>query len=210
MTKIVQCRKCHQPLDVTQVAFGSEETGWEHPFKCPLVDPLDIHTAADLQFAIETAVSYHQDQRDKVGEPAILHPLAVMFAAREAGFGYTTQIVAVLHDTVEDTDLTLSQVQIRFGWVVRNAVDALSRRTGTDSDPDETYHDFILRGIEDPYFCRVKQLDLKHNLSRLKGLREAGEVEMAARCRRKWTGALRTIEDIEKRREAEKEGVKGA
>ncbi len=112
-----------------------------------------------LEKAIIMATEAHAGQFDKGGHPYILHPLRVMMACETM----EQKIVAVLHDTVEDTGLHLSTIRVRFGNTVADAVDALSRRDG------ESYAEFIDRCAKNPLAADVKFRDLEDNmdLSRL-------------------------------------------
>src|SRR5437016_4652876 len=68
-----------------------------------------------LRRAFEMAVEAHKDMRRKSGEPYILHPLAVArIVVEEIGLGVTSAICALLHDTVEDTEITLEDVEREF------------------------------------------------------------------------------------------------
>ncbi len=114
-----------------------------------------------LEKAIIIAVSAHQGQVDKGGNPYILHPLAVMLSLEDE----IERICAVLHDVIEDTDITLEYLKNEgFSNEVLTALDALSRRK------DESYDEFIDRIINNKIACHVKLADLKHNmdLSRIK------------------------------------------
>jgi (p)ppGpp synthase/HD superfamily hydrolase len=114
-----------------------------------------------LEKAIIIAASAHQDQVDKGGNPYILHPLAVMLSLEDE----IERICAVLHDVIEDTDITLEYLKNEgFSSEVLTALDALSRRK------DESYDEFIDRIIKNKITCHVKLADLKHNmdLSRIK------------------------------------------
>jgi (p)ppGpp synthase/HD superfamily hydrolase len=125
-----------------------------------------------LQEAIKLAVSAHDGQVDKAGMPYILHPMRVMLAvAKEAKThplaGYTLgelMIAAMLHDVVEDTQVTLKQIENTFGGVVALIVDALSHRSG------EVYRAFILRAKENPAARLIKVADVLDNLSRIDSL----------------------------------------
>ena len=65
-----------------------------------------------LRRAFEIAVDAHRDMRRKSGEPYILHPLAVArIVVEEIGLGVTSSICALLHDTVEDTEITLEDLE---------------------------------------------------------------------------------------------------
>ncbi|MDQ6755524.1 MAG: HD domain-containing protein, partial [Bacteroidota bacterium] len=69
-----------------------------------------------IRTAFEMAVDAHKTMRRKSGEPYILHPLAVaMICVEEIGLGVRSTICALLHDTVEDTDISLEDIQREFG-----------------------------------------------------------------------------------------------
>ena len=113
----------------------------------------------DVETAKVWAERQHKGQTDKSGEPYITHP------ARVAGrlSAPEDQVVAWLHDTVEDTGLTLEEIEVQFGPETTAAVDAISRRPGEDWDA------YLLRVKENPTARRVKISDLidNSNLSRL-------------------------------------------
>lgn len=115
---------------------------------------------AGLEEAIALAVKLHSGQKDKAGAPYILHPLRVMLRLE----GEIERIAGVLHDTVEDTVMTLDELRrIGFPEESISIVDALTRRK------DESYEIFIQRLKPDPAARRVKLADLADNmdLSRL-------------------------------------------
>src|SRR5215217_97076 len=69
-----------------------------------------------LRRAFEIAADAHKDTRRKSGEPYILHPLAVArIVVEEIGLGVTSSICALLHDVVEDTEMTLEDIAREFG-----------------------------------------------------------------------------------------------
>lgn len=106
-----------------------------------------------LEDAIVFATAAHDGQKDKGGQPYILHPLAVMLTMDTD----EERIVAVLHDVVEDTPMTLEHID-GWGSAVRDAVDCLTRREG------ESYDTFIERVATNPVARRVKIVDLQHNM----------------------------------------------
>ncbi len=111
-----------------------------------------------IEEAIKIAVDAHFGQVDKQGVPYILHPLRVMFAMETE----EERIVAVLHDVVEDTPITLGYLHdCGFSPEVIAAVDALTRREG------EVYTDFTLRAKANPTARLVKIADIKDNMKRL-------------------------------------------
>lgn len=119
-----------------------------------------------LSKAIEIAARAHAGQRDKGGEPYILHPLRVMFSMESE----TERICAVLHDVIEDADITLDYLrQEGFTEQVLNVLSLLTKRE------EESYDDFISRILVDATTSRVKLADLQDNmnLARIPHLRDA-------------------------------------
>jgi len=113
-----------------------------------------------LEEAIQLATQLHKGQVDKAGADYITHPLRVMNAVT----GETQKIVAVLHDTLEDTPITFQELEQQFGEAIAQAIAALSRQE------QEDYFDFIERVKQNPIALQVKIADLQDNmnLSRLK------------------------------------------
>lgn len=109
----------------------------------------------DLNRAIEIAAIAHRGQTDKAGLPYILHALRVMFACE----GQSTQIVAVLHDVIEDSDWTPDILRSEDASdTIIAALDTVTRRQ------DETYSEFIGRAAQNEIGCAVKIADLNDNL----------------------------------------------
>ena len=115
--------------------------------------------AADrVEAARALAELAHRGQVDKAGRAYIEHPAAVAALVAERWPRDEDAVVAAwLHDVVEDTDVTVTDVRERFGVEVAAAVDALTRRT--EEDPDVYY----ARVSADPTAMRVKDADLTHN-----------------------------------------------
>ena len=85
----------------------------------------------EIRKAFEMAMAAHKDMRRKSGEPYIYHPLAVArIAAEEIGLGTTSIVCALLHDVVEDTDITLEDISKEFGDKVANIIDGLTKISG--------------------------------------------------------------------------------
>src|SRR5690349_3161157 len=84
-----------------------------------------------IRHAFDIALEAHKDMRRKTGEPYILHPLAVaQIAAEEIGLGTTAIVCALLHDVVEDTHLTLEDIESQFGKKVASIIDGLTKISG--------------------------------------------------------------------------------
>jgi len=102
----------------------------------------------------------HQKQVDKADQPYIGHPTRVAQLAKDAGGSEETVAAAWLHDTVEDTWVSLDFLtQAGFPASVVNAVDAVTKRPGESSD------DYARRIANDPIGVQVKRADLADNTS---------------------------------------------
>ena len=81
-----------------------------------------------LRTAFEMSVDAHKTMRRKSGEPYILHPLAVAkICVEEIGLGVRSTICSLLHDTVEDTDISLEDIEREFGQEIARIVDGLTK-----------------------------------------------------------------------------------
>src|SRR5437879_2389127 len=77
-----------------------------------------------IRKAFDLSLEAHKDMRRKSGEPYIYHPIAVaQICAEEIGLGTTSIVCALLHDTVEDTHLTLDDIEREFGKKSANIID---------------------------------------------------------------------------------------
>ncbi|MBF0425608.1 MAG: HD domain-containing protein [Magnetococcales bacterium] len=132
-----------------------------------------------LELAIAVAAAAHQGQKDKTGEPYILHPLRIMLSLTSE----TERVVAMLHDVVEDTAVTLGDLRRHgFSEEVIAAVDCLTHR------PEESYEEYVVRAGGNPLARRVKLADLADNmeLRRLPVNPLPKDWERMARYRRAW------------------------
>lgn len=121
-----------------------------------------------IERAILIATNAHSGQLDKAGKPYILHPLRVMMSVGTMD----EKIVAVLHDVVEDTFMTIEDIRnTGFSTEVVSALDALTKKN------KESYDKFIDRVLQNRIACIVKLADLKDNmdLSRLNEITEADQ-----------------------------------
>lgn len=120
-----------------------------------------------LHLAIQVAARAHQHQKRKDGTPYIAHPVSVAIRVADMAVGYSeamnvkAQIVAYLHDVVEDTDVTLAELrELGFEESVLAAIDAVTKK------PGESYlNEFIPRiAGSGPVAIVVKLADIEHNL----------------------------------------------
>lgn len=110
---------------------------------------------SNLDTALSIAIQAHAGQKDKAGQPYILHPLRMMFHMDTE----EEKITAVLHDVVEDTPWTLDDLRAAgFRDTVVTAIAAVSRHE------TESYEAFIKRLKPNPLAVRVKLADLNDNM----------------------------------------------
>ena len=122
-----------------------------------------------VRLAFEMAVEAHKTTRRKSGEPYILHPLAVaMICVEEIGLGVRSTICALMHDTVEDTDVTLEDVQREFGSEIAKIVDGLTKISNVldanSSQQAENFKKILLTLTDDPRVILIKLADRLHNM----------------------------------------------
>lgn len=116
----------------------------------------------DFDLALMFAVEGHAGVMDMQGKPYILHPIRLMLMAREMGLDEVTQKALLMHDLVEDTEVTLEQIRFYFGDAVADIVDAMSRRK--INGVKEEYFVFIDRIIASgPNTIKGKLLDIADN-----------------------------------------------
>lgn len=134
---------------------------------------------SDLQRALEIAISAHKGQAQRNGLPYVLHPLTLMLRQTSG----EAQIVAVLHDVVEDSDWTLEQLAAEgFSPPILRALDCLTHR------PGESYEAYIDRIQPNPLARQVKLTDLEDNMDcrRLPHLKTS-DLPRLERYHRAWT-----------------------
>lgn len=107
--------------------------------------------------AFGLALQAHKNQIDKCGEPYFLHPMRIAAHFQELDDA-DAAIVAVLHDTVEDSWVTFKYLEDRFPSYIVDAVDAITRRD------NETYRLYIKRCCQNDIARRVKKADVEDNL----------------------------------------------
>ncbi|WP_329333957.1 HD domain-containing protein [Streptomyces sp. NBC_00663] len=143
------------------------------------------HPDADLEplrRAWVLAESSHRGQMRKSGEPYITHPLAVTLILAELGAETTTLTASLLHDTVEDTDVTLDQVGEEFGAEVRYLVDGVTKLEKVDygaaAEP-ETFRKMLKATGSDVRVMSIKLADRLHNMRTLGVMRPEKQARIA-------------------------------
>ncbi|MFB6839451.1 RelA/SpoT family protein [Streptomyces sp. NPDC056361] len=143
------------------------------------------HPDADLSVlrrAYVLAESSHRGQFRKSGEPYITHPLAVTLILAELGAETTTLTASLLHDTVEDTDVTLDQVSGEFGDEVAYLVDGVTKVEkidyGAAAEP-ETFRKMLVATGNDVRVMSIKLADRLHNMRTLGVMRPEKQARIA-------------------------------
>ena len=138
-----------------------------------------------LRTAFEMAANAHKTMRRKSGEPYILHPIAVaMICVEEIGLGVRSSICALLHDTVEDTDITLEDIEMEFGTEIAKIVDGLTKISGVmdtnTSQQAENFKKILLTLTDDPRVILIKLSDRLHNMRTLDHMKREKQLKIAS------------------------------
>ncbi|MGN7723607.1 RelA/SpoT family protein [Chitinophaga sp. 22620] len=139
-----------------------------------------------VRTAFEMAAEAHRDMRRKSGEPYILHPLAVaQITVEEIGLGVRSAICALLHDTVEDTEVTLEDVEREFGSEIAHIVDGLTKiSTVIDSNTStmqaENFKKILLTLADDPRVILIKLADRLHNMRTLDSMSREKQLKISS------------------------------
>jgi guanosine-3',5'-bis(diphosphate) 3'-pyrophosphohydrolase len=138
-----------------------------------------------IRKAFNLAVNAHRDVRRKSGEPYIFHPLAVArICGDEIGLGTTSIVCALLHDTVEDTSITLDDIEKMFGGKIKSIIDGLTKISGefdfTSSSQAENFKKMFLTIPDDVRVILIKLADRLHNMRTLDSMKETKKLKIAS------------------------------
>jgi guanosine-3',5'-bis(diphosphate) 3'-pyrophosphohydrolase len=138
-----------------------------------------------LRRAFEMSAEAHKTMRRKSGEPYILHPLAVAkICVEEIGLGIRSTICALLHDTVEDTDVTLQDIQREFGAEIARIVDGLTKIStvmdANTSQQAENFKKILLTLTDDPRVILIKLADRLHNMRTMDSMKREKQLKISS------------------------------
>jgi GTP pyrophosphokinase len=138
-----------------------------------------------LRTAFEMAAEAHKTMRRKSGEPYILHPLAVAkICVEEIGLGIRSTICALLHDTVEDTDISLEDIQREFGAEIVKIVDGLTKISNVmdanTSQQAENFKKILLTLTDDPRVILIKLADRLHNMRTMDSMKREKQLKISS------------------------------
>ena len=146
--------------------------------------PMDNKDKKNIRLAYDMAVKAHSQQRRKSGEPYILHPIEVArICAAEIGLGPTAIVCALLHDVVEDTEVTLEQLEEKFGKKIAVIVDGLTKLDNSynvHSPQAENFRKVLSTLIEDVRVVLIKMADRLHNMRTLGSMPHHKQLKIAA------------------------------
>ena len=138
-----------------------------------------------IRKAFEISLEAHKDMRRKSGEPYIYHPIAVaLICAEEIGLGTTSVVCALLHDVVEDTDMTLEDIKGLFGEKEAKIIDGLTKISGvfdqSSSLQAENFRKMLLTLSDDIRVILIKLADRLHNMRTLESMARDKQLKIAS------------------------------
>lgn len=138
-----------------------------------------------IRIAFELSAEAHKTMRRKSGEPYILHPLAVArICVEEIGLGIRSTICALMHDTVEDTDITLEDVEREFGNEIARIVDGLTKISNVidvnASQQAENFRKILLTLTDDPRVILIKLADRLHNMRTMDSMKREKQLKISS------------------------------
>ena len=154
---------------------------------CRKNSPLTEKQEDEIFRAFSLAKKAHAGTRRKSGEPYIFHPLAVaLIAVQEVGLGPIAVVSALLHDVVEDTDITLDQIRTIFGERVAVIVDGVTKiedvfvMQQTESKQEENYRKILMSMCNDAYVIFLKLCDRLHNMRTLESMKDTKKLAISS------------------------------
>src|SRR5215216_4848314 len=138
-----------------------------------------------IRLAFEMSADAHKTMRRKSGEPYILHPLAVArICVEEIGLGVRSTICSLLHDTVEDTDIALEDIERDFGQEIARIVDGLTKISNVidtnASQQAENFKKILLTLTDDPRVILIKLADRLHNMRTLDSMKREKQLKVSS------------------------------
>ncbi|MDR2221151.1 MAG: RelA/SpoT family protein [Flavobacteriaceae bacterium] len=139
-----------------------------------------------IRKAFDVAVEAHRPQRRKSGEAYIFHPIAVAkIVASEIGLGATSIAAALMHDVVEDTDITVKQIEEWFNPKIAKIVEGLTKMATLEPDPHismqaENYRKMLLTLNDDVRVILIKIADRLHNMQTMDSMVDYKQAKIAS------------------------------
>ncbi len=177
------------PVETTSRVYSEEdhrliESVWRRLKRAIRYHELNEEDRQMIKRAYKLAYHAHAHQRRKSGEPYVTHPLEVaIICKREIGLGPTAITAAILHDIVEDTEVTSEEVHQLFGPRVGKIVDGLTKLDGlynVESPQAENYKKVLSTLLDDVRVVLIKIADRLHNLRTIDVMPQHKKLKIAA------------------------------
>lgn len=139
-----------------------------------------------IRKAFDVAVDAHKDQRRKSGEAYIFHPIAVAkIVARDIGLGATSIAAALMHDVVEDTDITVQDIEKMFNPKIAQLVEGLTKIAKVKTDQEisvqaENFRKMLLTLNDDVRVILIKIADRLHNMQTMESMADYKQAKIAS------------------------------
>ncbi|WP_396153289.1 RelA/SpoT family protein [Flavobacterium sp.] len=139
-----------------------------------------------IRKAFDVAVEAHKDQRRKSGEAYIFHPIAVAkIVASEIGLGATAIAAALMHDVVEDSPITVAEIEKMFNPKIAQLVDGLTKIAKVKTDQEismqaENFRKMLLTLNDDVRVILIKLADRLHNMQTMESMVDYKQAKIAS------------------------------
>ena len=138
----------------------------------------------EIKKAFTTSMEAHADMRRKSGDPYIYHPLEVaQICVDEIGLGTTSVVCALLHDVVEDTEISIAEIEADFGKKVSKIIGGLTKISGVfeqgSSEQAENFRKMLLTLSDDVRVILIKLADRLHNMRTLESMPRNKQLKIA-------------------------------
>ena len=172
-----------------EIDFEKENKAIAHEYKELLRISYQTLTTEDkklIRKAFDVAVDAHKDQRRKSGEAYIFHPIAVAkIVASEIGLGATSIAAALMHDVVEDTPITVEDIERMFNPKVAQLVEGLTKISKVQKEMNvsmqaENFRKMLLTLNDDVRVILIKIADRLHNMQTLDTMEGYKQVKIAS------------------------------
>jgi GTP pyrophosphokinase len=147
---------------------------------------LSVDDKKIIRKAFDVAVDAHKDQRRKSGEAYIFHPIAVAkIVARDIGLGATSIAAALMHDVVEDTDITVQDIEKMFNPKIAQLVEGLTKIAKVKTDQEismqaENFRKMLLTLNDDVRVILIKIADRFHNMQTMGSMADYKQAKIAS------------------------------
>ena len=174
---------------MTEIEIEEEKKALAREYKELLRISYQTLTSEDkklIRKAFDVAVDAHKDQRRKSGEAYIFHPIGVAkIVASEIGLGATSIAAALMHDVVEDTNITIQDIEKMFNPKIAQLVEGLTKISQVKKDMNvsmqaENFRKMLLTLNDDVRVILIKIADRLHNMQTMDAMPEYKQVKIAS------------------------------